>query len=222
MIRLHPERCKLLKEQHVAQRPGYPLPYQLAMSGAPGNSALARPGEAAHRAEPENLSVCGNAPGNLRQPQVPLGYSPYPCLHSHVASAHHLPLHLPSLWAKCILVADCEVTGKEVKGFSNTRLQPTNGYEIHLIGQDQNFISFSLRLPSLLFLRVNHLRAFLGPLCCALSPGPVCLRPHPALLHHLPQPPWSPLHWPTHASIQTACHFPCIKNKTNPERSMPS
>lgn len=117
MIRLHPERCKLLKEQHVAQRPGYPLPYQLAMSGAPGNSALACPGEAARRAEPENLSVCGNAPGNLRQPQVPLGYSPYPCLHSPVASAHHLPLHLPSLWAKCILVADCEVTGKEVKGF---------------------------------------------------------------------------------------------------------
>lgn len=40
---------------------------------------LARPGEAASRVEPENLSVCrGKRPGNLTQPQVSLGYSPYP------------------------------------------------------------------------------------------------------------------------------------------------
>lgn len=95
------------------------LPCQLAMSGAPGPL-----GEAASRAEPENLSVCRSAPGNLRQPQVPLGYSPYPCLHSPMASACHLPLHFPSLWAKCILMADCEVTGKQVKAFQITGCNP--------------------------------------------------------------------------------------------------
>lgn len=141
---------------------------------------LARPGEAASRVEPENLSVCRSAPGNLTQPQVSLGYSPYPCLHGPMASARHLPLHFPSLWGKRILMADCEVTGKQVKGSSNNRLQPTDGYEIHLIGQDQNFISFSLWLPSLLFLRKNHLRAWLGPLHCTLSPGLICLRTSPS------------------------------------------
>lgn len=184
---------------------------------------LALPGEAASRVEPENLSVCRSAPGNLTQPQVSLGYSPYPCLHSPMASARHLPLHFPSLWGKCILMADCEVTGKQVKGSSNNRLQPTDGYEIHLIGQDQNFISFSLWLPSLLFLRMNHLRAWLGPLHCALSPGLICLRTSPSSASSSSSAPMvpSPL-GPLTTSIHTACHFPCIKNKTNPEKSIPS
>lgn len=49
------------------------------------------------------------------------------------------------------------------------------GYEIHLMGHNQNFISFSLLLPSFLFLRMNHLRAFPGP-------PPLCPEPRPCLL----------------------------------------
>ena len=59
------------------------------------------------------------------QTQIRLGYGPHSCLHSPVASASHLLLHFPPLWAKCILMAGCEVTGKWVEqGFSNDRLQP--------------------------------------------------------------------------------------------------
>lgn len=70
----------------------------------------------------------------------------------------------------------CEVRGKEVEqGFSNHRLQPTEGHEIHLTGQDQNCISFYLWLPPLLFLKMNCLHSFLGPLHCAPGPTPsVC------------------------------------------------
>jgi len=101
------------------------------------------------------------------------------------------------------------------QGCSKDRLQPTKGYEIHLMAHHQNLTSFSLWLPSLLF-PDDPLHAFLGPVSPAPSPGPVCPWTSLSRAPSSSLAPTAPSPLSIHRSTQTGCYFSCIKNKTNP------